>query len=158
MKKIVIGADISGFELKGFVESYLQGIGYEVLDVGTKKAEAPVDYWTVGFNVGKAVWSGEFDRGIVICGTGQGVALAANKFPGVYCGLCESVYAVDRGRTFNNINVLALGGFLQGKGLAQEMIDTFLNTEWKQGVDADTAVLLEDAYEAMKEHEKAMFK
>lgn len=157
-KKIVIGSDISGFTLKEAVVEHLQKLGYEVMDVGTLREDAPVDYWTVGFNVGGAVSRKEFERGIVICGTGQGVSIAANKFPGVICGLCESVYAVNRARTFNNINVLGLGGFLQAPVLGIEMVDAFLNTEWKQGMDEGTAKLLEKAYAAMQGHDREVFK
>lgn len=157
-KKIVIGSDISGFTLKEAVAEHLKKLGYEVMDVGTLREDAPVDYWTVGFNVGGAVSRKEFERGIVICGTGQGVSIAANKFPGVICGLCESVYAVNRARTFNNINVLGLGGFLQAPVLGIEMVDAFLNTQWKQGMDESTAKLLEKAYAAMQGHDREVFK
>ena len=157
-KKIVIGSDGSGFSLKEAVVAHLKKNGYEVGDMGTLSQDAPVDYWQVGFNVGGAVSRKEFERGIVICGTGQGVSIAANKFPGVLCGLCESVFAVNRARTFNNINVLGLGGFLQAPYLGIEMVDTFLNTEWKQGMDEGTAKLLEDAYAAMNGHDKEVFR
>ena len=157
-KKIVIGSDGSGFSLKEAVVAHLKKNGYEVTDMGTLTEDAPVDYWQVGFNVGGAVSRKEFERGIVICGTGQGVSSAANKFPGVLCGLCESVFAVNRARTFNNINVLGLGGFLQAPYLGIEMVDTFLNTEWKQGMDEGTAKLLEDAYAAMNGHDKEVFR
>ncbi len=157
-KRIVIGSDGSGFSLKEAIVAHLKNNGYEVKDVGTLAENAPVDYWTVGFHVGSAVSAKEFERGIVICGTGQGVSIAANKFPGVICGLCESVFAVNRARTFNNINVLGLGGFLQAPYLGIEMVDTFLNTEWKQGMDEDTANLLEKAYVAMQAHDREVFK
>jgi ribose 5-phosphate isomerase B len=157
-KKIVIGSDASGFVLKEAVVAHLKELGYEVKDVGTLSEDKPVDYWQVGFNVGGAVSGKEFERGIVICGTGQGVSMAANKFPGVLCGLCESVFAVNRARTFNNINILGLGGFLQAPYLGIEMVDTFLNTEWKQGMDPETANLLENAYGAMNAHDKEVFK
>lgn len=157
-KRIIIGSDISGFTLKEATKTHLKKIGYDVTDVGTLTEDAPVDYWTVGFNVGSAVSNKEFERGIVICGTGQGVSIAANKFPGVLCGLCESVFAVNRARTYNNINVLGLGGFLQAPVLGIEMVDTFLNTEWKQGMDEDTAKLLEKAYAAMNGHDTEVFK
>lgn len=150
MKKIVIGSDISGFTLKEAIKEYLLGCGFDVKDVGTLTKEEPVDFYLVGSNVGQAISDGEFERGIVICGTGMGVALVANKYKGVYCGLCESVYAVDRARTFNNINLLGLGGFFSAPELGIKMVDTFLETEWKQGVDEGTAVLLEEAYQYMQ--------
>lgn len=154
MKKIVIGSDMSGFTLKEAVKKHLEGLGFEVTDVGTLSPDQPVEYYEVGSNLGQAVSSGQFDRGVVICGTGMGVSLIANKYPGVYCGLCESVYAVDRARTFNNINVLGLGGFFAAPELGCKMVDTFLETEWKQGEDAGTAAVLEAAYKYMQELEK----
>lgn len=157
-KKIIIGADLSGFSLKEAVVAHLKKRGFEVTDVGTLTGDAPVDHWTAGFNVGSAISKKEFERGIVICGTGQGIAIAANKFPGVLCGLCESVFAVDRARTFNNINVLALGGFFQGPVLGIKMVDTFLDTEWRQGMDEETTTFLGKAYAGMIEHDKKVFK
>ena len=95
--------------------------GFEVADVGTQSLEEPVMYYDVGERFGRALSEGTYQRGIVICGTGMGVNLMVNRFPGVLCGLCESVYAVSRARAINNINVLAMGGFFQAPELGIAM-------------------------------------
>jgi len=147
MKKIIIGADFAGFDLKEAIVEHLKEIGYEVKDVGTLTKDEPVDYFLVGDRVGEAVNSGEFERGIVLCGSGMGVNLMANKYPNVLCGLCESLYAVNRARTINNINILSMGGFFTGSHLGIQMVDEFLNTEWKQGSDDELKDLFQRGYD-----------
>lgn len=149
-KKIIIGSDSSGFGLKEAVRKHLEEIGYEVTDVGTRSLEEPVQFYDVATNLASAISNKEFDRGIIMCGTGMGVSLIANKYKGVYVGLCESLYAVNRARVFNNANVLGMGGFIVGPEMGVRMVDEFLNTEWKDGVDADTKEVLEKAYEIME--------
>ena len=99
-KKIIIGADDSGFTLKEAVKEYLIKNGYEVTDVGTLSLDEPVVYYEVGRRVAKEVADKKFERGLLFCGTGMGVSLVANKFPGVYCGLCESVFGLSTTATF----------------------------------------------------------
>ena len=91
-KRIIIGADDSGFTLKEAVKEHLLKNGYDVTDVGTLSLDEPVVYYEVGRRVAKEVADKKFERGLLFCGTGMGVNLVANKFPGVYCGLCESVF------------------------------------------------------------------
>jgi ribose 5-phosphate isomerase B len=150
MEKIVIGSDMSGYDLKEAVKKHLQSKGFDVTDVGTPDPDHPVDFYDVALRLGKAVSEKQFKRGIVICGTGMGVSLIANKFKGVYCGLCESVYAVNRARTYNNINVLGMGGFFVAPHLGIKMVDTFLNTKFGEGEDEGTKKVLEKAYEVME--------
>lgn len=149
-KKIIIGSDASGFTLKEAIKRHLEQSGYEVTDVGTLQEDQPVAFYDVATRLGKAVSEKAYERGIIMCGTGMGVSLIANKFKGVYVGLCESLYAVNRARVFNNINVLGMGGFIVGPEMGIRMVDEFLQTEWKDGVDSETKQILQDAYEVMK--------
>lgn len=149
-KKMIIGSDPSGFNLKEAVRLHLEELGYEVTDVGTRSLDEPVLFDAVATNLATAVSNGEFDRGIIMCGTGMGVTLIANKYKGVYAGLCESLYAVNRARVFNNINVLGMGGFIVGPEMGIRMVDEFLNTSWKEDVDAETKSVLEHAYDVME--------
>ena len=149
-KKIIIGSDASGFNLKEAVKAHLVELGYEVTDVGTQSLDAPVAFNEVSSNLAKAVSEEKFERGIVMCGTGMGVSLIANKYHGVYAGLCESLYAVNRARVFNNINVLAMGGFIVGPEMGVRMVDEFLQTPWREGVDCATDKILQDAYAVME--------
>ena len=126
---IAIGSDHGGFALKEQVRGYLEGIGYEVKDLGCYSLDS-VDYPSYGHAVGKAVASGECEYGIVICTTGIGISIAANKVPGVRCALCSEPYSARMTREHNNANILALGGGLIGTNMAFQIVDTFLNTEF----------------------------
>ncbi len=126
---IAIGSDHGGFALKEEVSKYLQAKGYEVKDVGCYDLNS-VDYPAYGHAVGKAVASGECEFGIVICTTGIGISIAANKVKGVRCALCSEPYSARMTREHNNANVLAMGGGLIGTNMAFQIVDTFLNTEF----------------------------
>lgn len=150
MEKIIIGSDPSGFTLKEAVKKHLEERGFEVTDVGTKSLEEPVMYYEVGARLGKAVSEGQFERGIVICGTGMGVNLMVNRYPGVYCGLCESVHTVNHARKVNNINVLAMGGWFQGPELGCLMADAFIDTKWHDDLDEGTIAVVDEGYKQLK--------
>ena len=135
-KRIIIGADPLGLQVKEAVKEYLQSEGYEVTDIGTIEEAVPVDYYQVGSEVGRRISSGEFERGIIFCGTGMGVNIVANKYKGVYCGLCESVMTAALCRKINNCNVLSIGGLLNGSYKAIEMTKAFLQTEFAEDFSA----------------------
>ena len=126
---IAIGSDHGGFLLKEEIIKHLKGQGYEVKDVGCYDLSS-VDYPAYGHAVGKAVASGECEYGIVVCTTGVGISIAANKVPGVRCALCSEPHSARMTREHNNANVLALGGGLVGPLMAFTIVDTFLNTEF----------------------------
>lgn len=130
--KIGLGSDHGGFALKEAIKKYLEGNNIEFVDYGTYSEES-VDYPDFGEKVGKAVVSGEVDRGIVICGTGIGISLAANKVKGIRCALVSEEYSARMSRMHNNANMLALGGRVTGDELAFSIIDTFLTTEFEGG-------------------------
>lgn len=126
---ISIGSDHGGFELKEKVKKYLAGKGYECKDVGCYSLDS-CDYPAFGHAVAQAVASGECEKGIVICTTGIGISIAANKVPGVRCALCSDTLSAKMTRLHNNANVLALGGGMIGDNLAFDIVDTFLSTEF----------------------------
>lgn len=130
--KIAIASDHGGFALKEVVKAHLEERGLEVMDLGTH-SEASVDYPVYGKACGEAVVSGEADCGIVVCGTGIGISIAANKVKGVRCGLCTSVEMAQLTKQHNNANVLALGGRTTAPDLALQIVDAWLDTEFEGG-------------------------
>lgn len=130
---IVIGADKGGFALKQSVVQHLKDAGFTVEDVGTLSLEQPVDYVDAARRAAQLVSQGSVGRAILVCGTGMGMAIAANKFKGVRAAVVESVYAAGYARKINNANILCLGGFIIGPAMAGEIVDTFLNTEYLEG-------------------------
>ena len=130
--KIALASDHGGFKLKEEVKAHLQERGLEVLDLGTHNEDS-VDYPAYGKACGEAVVSGQADVGIVVCGTGIGISIAANKVKGVRCGLCTSVEMATLTKQHNNANVLALGGRTTETGLAMQIVDAWLDTEFEGG-------------------------
>ncbi len=130
--KIGIGSDHGGFDLKEELRLYLEEQGLEIVDYGTYNKES-VDYPEYGKKVGQAVLDGEVERGIVVCGTGIGISLAANKLKGIRCALCSETYSARMSRQHNNANMLALGGRVVGPDLAKDIVDIWLATEFEGG-------------------------
>jgi ribose 5-phosphate isomerase B len=130
--KIALAADHGGYELKEKVKTHLQLKGVEVLDLGTQTEES-VDYPDYGKACGEAVMRGDAERGIVFCGTGIGISIAANKVKGIRCALCTSVMMAELSRKHNNANMLALGGRILETKLALEIVDVWLTTEFEGG-------------------------
>ena len=129
---IAIGCDHAGYPLKVAVEDKLLKEGYGVMDVGTESTES-VDYPIYGKSVGRAVASGLADRGIVICGSGIGISIAANKVKGVRCALCTSVEMAEMSRRHNDANVLAMGARMIEQDLAFKIVDKWLETDFEGG-------------------------
>ena len=127
--KIVIGCDHAGYELKEAVKQKLEGEGHEVMDVGCYSSES-VDYPKYGHAVGKAVASGEAERGIAICGTGIGISIAANKVPGIRAGVVHNVMTAEMTKAHNNANVLCFGARVVDQETAFAMVDAWMNTEF----------------------------
>lgn len=124
---IAIGSDHGGFELKKAVMDHLEKRGLEYKDFGTYTRDS-CDYPEYGRAVALAVASGEFERGIVICGTGIGISIAANKVPGIRAALCGDCFSAQATREHNDANILAMGARVVGEGLALKIVDTFLDT------------------------------
>lgn len=129
---IAIGSDHGGYDLKVQVMEHLKERGLECKDFGCYD-KSSCDYPEFGRAVAQAVADGECEKGIVVCTTGIGISMAANKVKGVRCALCTDAYLAKMTRLHNDANVLALGGGFTGKNLAMEIVDTFLDTEFSQG-------------------------
>lgn len=130
--KIALASDHGGFELKEEIKRHLTGKGYDILDLGTNSEES-VDYPEFGKACGEAVVSGKADKGIVCCGTGIGISIAANKVKGVRCALCTSNLMAEMTRKHNNSNLLALGGRTISQEEALAITEIWLNTEFEGG-------------------------
>lgn len=123
--RVVLGADHAGFDLKRVLADYLRRIGHEVVDVGTNSGE-PVDYPDYAEALGKVLLEGGAERGVLICGSGVGASVSANKIPGIRAGLCHNTYSARQGVEHDQMNVLVLGGRVVGVELARELVDNFL--------------------------------
>ena len=140
---IAIGSDHGGFLLKQEVMKYLAEKGLEYKDFGTY-TEDSCDYPIYGEAVARAVASGECERGIVICGTGIGISISANKVRGIRAALCGDCYSAEYTRRHNDANVLALGARVLGPGLALKIVETFLTTEFEGGRHARRVAMISD--------------
>lgn len=130
--RIALGSDHGGYELKEIIKKHLLQKGFEVVDFGTNSTDS-CDYPQFAVAVGEAVATGAYERGILICGTGVGISIAANKIPGIRCALVGDCFTAKATREHNNSNVLALGGRVVGPGLALEIVDTWLGTDFQGG-------------------------
>ena len=129
--KISLGCDHGGYALKEHIKAYLESKGHEVVDCGTYSTDS-CDYPIFGEAAARKVQSGECERGIVICTTGIGISIAANKVRGIRCALCGDCFSAKATRLHNNANVLALGALVTGPGLALEIVDIFLDTPFSE--------------------------
>ena len=130
--KIAIGNDHGGVALKQHVAEYLAGKGYEVLNLGTDST-ASTDYPIYAQRVAKCVLAGEADFGVLICGTGIGVSISANKIDGIRCALCSEPVSARLAREHNNANIVAMGARTIGPVMAEGIVDVFLNTAFEGG-------------------------
>ena len=127
--KIALGCDHGGFELKQEIVALLNELKVEYTDFGTHSQDA-VDYPDYAFKVAEGITTGEFDRGILICGTGIGISIAANKVKGIRCALVHDVFSAKATREHNDSNVLAMGGRVIGPSLARLIVETWLGAEF----------------------------
>ena len=138
---IAIGSDHGGFALKQEIMKHLDEKGLEYKDYGTYSEES-CDYPVYGAAVARAVAGGECDRGILICGTGIGISIAANKIEGIRAANCTDCYMAEMTRRHNDANILALGARVVGSGLALKIVDTFLETGFEGGRHAKRVALI----------------
>lgn len=128
--KIGIGSDHGGYNLKEEIKKYLNDKGYEVVDFGTNSNDS-VDYPDFGQSVAEAVVDNKVEKGIVCCGTGIGISIAANKVPGIRCAVVSDTFSAKMSRAHNNANMLSLGERVVGRGLALEIVDVWINSEFE---------------------------
>ena len=141
MKRIVIGSDHAAPQLKAIVKEHLEGKGYPVTDVGTYTTES-CDYPIFAHRVCKALQAGEADLGILICGTGIGMSLVANKHKGIRAACCSDVFSARLTREHNDANVLCFGQRVVGQGLALDLVDAFLGAEFEGGKHARRVAMI----------------
>ena len=130
--KLVVGSDHAAYELKEAIKEKLLSEGHEVIDVGCDSTES-VDYPKYGHAVGRAVASGEAERGIAVCGSGIGISIACNKVPGIRAALCTSVEMAEMCRRHNNANVVCMGARMISQELAFDIIDKWMTTDFEAG-------------------------
>lgn len=130
--RIAIGSDHRGWQVKARLVKTLQDAGHEVFDLGTNSADS-VDYPDIASAVSARVSADEVERGILICGTGIGMSISANKFPGVRAATCQDAFVAEMSRRHNDVNVLCLGGDLLGERLVDDLVGIWLKTEFEGG-------------------------
>lgn len=126
---VAIGADHAGYVLKGLIYEQLRAAGHDVLDCGAHD-ETPSDYPDYAAAVGRSILYDRAERGILVCGSGVGASVAANKLPGIRAGLCHDTYSAHQGVEHDNMNVLVLGARVVGVGLARELVERFLDARF----------------------------
>ena len=142
-KQIIIGSDHAAFELKEKIKDLLTGLGYKVEDAGTHST-ASVNYADFGKKVAKAVSDGTYSRGILLCGTGLGMSMQANRFKGVRAALCSDIFSARMSRQHNDANILVMGGRVVGDILAFELVREWLATPFEGGRHLDRIRSLDD--------------
>ena len=143
---IALGSDHAGLELKKEIAAHLVENGYEVKDYGTYTADS-CDYPVYGEAVGRAVASGECELGVLVCGTGIGISMAANKVKGVRAAVCSDTFSAEMTRRHNDANIIAMGARVVGSGLALAIVDAFMNAEFEGGRHARRVELMKDIEE-----------
>lgn len=143
MKRIVLGADHGGFELKNTISEHLIALGYEVCDVGCHSAES-CDYPVFASRLCRKITGDEADLGILVCGTGIGMSIAANKHPGIRAACCSDTFSARLTRLHNNANVLCLGARVVGAGLALDLVNEFVGAEFEGDRHVRRLSLIED--------------
>jgi ribose 5-phosphate isomerase B len=131
--KVAIGSDHAGFQLKNAMGDFLRAAGNEVVDVGAFKENPTDDYPDFAEAVGRAVLDGKAERGVLICGSGVGASVAANKLPGIRAGMCHDTYSAHQGVEHDNINVLVLGSRVIGVALAEDLVTAFMGAKFSNG-------------------------
>ena len=143
MKKIVLGADHGGFELKNQIAAHLSSLGYDVIDVGTNSSDS-CDYPVFASRACQKVQSGEAELGILVCGTGIGMSMAANKHKGIRAACCSDTFSARLTRLHNNANVLCIGARVVGTGLALDLVNEFVGAEFEGDRHVRRLSLVED--------------
>ena len=142
MTRVVISSDHADIPLRQAIAAHVEAAGYDVIDIGPQ-TDASTDYPKHGQAAAQMVASGDCALGIIICGTGQGIMMAANKVAGIRCGVCSDTFSAKMIRAHNNANMLSMGARVIGKGLALDIVDAFLATEFEGGRHATRVDMIE---------------
>ncbi len=148
---VFIGSDPWAGELHGHVTEACRSLGHPIEEVNPAGGEERIAYHEIARRVAVGVATHPGSFGIVLCGTGMGVSMVANTFPGISCALCENVFAAERSRVLNNANVLAMGEFLTTPYVAGEIVKTFLTTEFLTGIEPDLGEQIKSWHRAVNE-------
>lgn len=151
--KIALGSDHAGFGLKQQIVELAGSLGHEIVDCGTDRPES-VDYPDYGEKVAALVSSGEIERGILVCGTGIGMSIVANKFPGIRAALCNDLFSARMSRMHNDANILVLGGRIVGQDLAAEIVKVWLSTDFEGNRHMNRLIKIRKIEENCKAHGK----
>ena len=155
--KIAIGSDKSGFVLKEFLLASFMNTDIKLTDLGTTDISAPKPYFEVASRIAPLVASGEYEKAILICGTGMGMSIVANKHKGVYAAAVESVYGAKMCRSINNANILCMGGWVIGPEMGLSMVKAFLNTEFLADLEDWRKDFLKNAEKRVKAIEDRIY-
>ena len=150
--KIAIASDASGFRLKEHVKQVLREAGHDVTDVGQQREDETVRYYEAGELLARAIQSGAYERGFVMCGSGAGVCMTAGKFRGVYAVACESEYTAAELRRITNANVMAMGEKVVTPAVAGRM--AFVDSDWCDGMTPDKAGMVHEGFARIREIER----
>ena len=156
--KVVLSSEFAGYPLKCHILKHLQECGHEVIDVGQKSETEKVLYPQATAAAARAIQNGEAEKGIVICGSGAGMSIVANKFKGVYCVACESTFTANGIPFINNANLLAMGNNVVGPGHAFAMVDAFLENGFAKGATEERRAMLQGMLDDVKKIEDENFK
>ncbi|APX12837.1 ribose 5-phosphate isomerase B [Tateyamaria omphalii] len=143
MARIVLSSDHAAIDLRQAIASHVAGQGHDVIDIGPATPES-THYPAHGRAAAERVASGDCDLGIILCGTGQGIMMAANKVPGIRCGVCSDTFSAAMIRAHNDANMLAIGARVVGEGLALDILDAFLSTDFEGGRHATRVAMIEE--------------
>ncbi len=154
---IAIGSDKSGFALKESIKSFLKQEGFAFDDLGTQSMDAGVPYFEVASKIAPLVADGTYEKAILVCGTGMGMSVVANKHKGVYAAAVESVYSAKMARAINNAQILCMGGWIIATEMGIEMTKVFLNTEFLQGLEDWRQQFLTNAAQKLKDIEEDIY-
>ena len=155
--RIIIGSDKSGFTLKEAIKAHLLDAGHEVEDCGTQDLDNVKPFFVTAPILASKISKGEFEKGILVCGTGAGMEILANKYPGVYAVVCNDSYDARMCRAINDANVMTMGGWKIAPEVGCEMADVFLNTDFTQGLEPWRQEFLKGAKEKVAEIEKEIY-
>lgn len=156
--KLAIAAEVCSFELMKFVRQHLIDTGHDVLDLGMTCTEQPCKFYETAARVATAIQNGEAERGILMCGTGMGVCLVANKFQGIYAGVAESVTTARLHWVINRANILCLGAWVVGPYVARDMIDAWLGAKIGEGFSEERQRVQAEGYARIRQIEAEHFK
>ncbi|KAB8132666.1 ribose 5-phosphate isomerase B [Gracilibacillus oryzae] len=151
--KIGLGSDNNAFKLKTIIKEHLEDLGIEVKDFGCHSEDA-VDYPDVAFEVAEAVSKEDVDRGILLCGTGIGVCVAANKYPGIRAALAHDEYSAERAQLSNNAQILTMGAQIVGPEVAKKVVSAYVNAQWAEGSKRKVDKIIDREKEFMSQNYK----